>query len=55
MSYGRKTIIFYENFFKFSKNNSFNNAFCHRILPYYRFLPSFEKLLNPNKFELGSI
>ena len=37
--YGRKNMTFYEENVKFPKNNTFNNEFCNRLFPYYRFLP----------------
>ena len=45
VSYERKDILFYEKNLKFSKNNTFDNIFCNRIFPYYRFLPIFFQMI----------
>ena len=42
----QKNIVSYENNPKHTKNNTFNNVFCNRIFPYYRFLPIVKKLLD---------
>ena len=39
--YKRKNTIFYGKNFKLTKNNTFNNVFCNKIFPFYRFLPIF--------------
>ena len=40
-----KNIIFHEENFKFTKNNTFNNVFCNRIFSYNRFLLILKKMI----------
>ena len=45
VSYKWKNIIFHEENFKLTKNNTFNDVFCNRSFPYYRSLLIIQKLL----------
>ena len=52
VSYERKNMIFCGKNIKITKYNIFNNVFCNRIFPYYRFLPIFKKWLGFHKSRL---
>ena len=47
----RNTIFYIITWYiwKWTKNNTFNNVFCNRIFPCYRFLPIIWKLLDLHK------
>ena len=38
--------FFYEQNLKLTSNNTFNNGFCSRIFPHYRFIPVLKQLLD---------
>ena len=49
LTYERKKISFIEKNSKLTKSNTFNDVFCNKTFPYYRFLPIFQKCLDLHK------